>query len=246
MIISTSAIVLRTLDYSESSKIATLLTPDHGKIGVIVKGARKPKSKYAGYFETGNILDVVLYIKPTRSVQNLNEVAFRSKNWNIRQDFTKLAVVLAIIEMLDGLVHEYESANEIYELAETMINWINETSEDMVNVFPYILVRLADSSGFGLQLGEDIHPNNKQSGYLNVEDGSVTNDPGVGLSFKLSDFQFDYLKSAIGTKKSDMFRNGITKNEIKMLIHHLDVYLKHHIEGLRDRRSDLIFEQILQ
>lgn len=246
MIINTSAIVLRTLDYSESSKIATLLTPDHGKVGIIVKGARKPKSKYAGYFETGNILDVVIYIKPSRSIQNLNEVTFRSKNWNIRQDFTKLAVVLAIIEMLDGLVHESESANEIYELAETMINWINETNEDMVNVFPYILVRLADASGFGLQLEENLHLDIKKTGYFNIEDGSVTIDPGGGLSFKLSDFQFEYLKSAIVTKKSDMFRNGIPKNEIKKLIHHLDVYLKHHIEGLRDRRSDLIFEQILQ
>lgn len=246
MIVSTSAIVLKTIDFKESSKIVTLLTPDYGKMGVMVKGARKPKSKYAGYFETGNILDVVLYFKPTRSVQNLNEVAFRSRNWKVRQDFTKLAIVLALIEMIDGLVHEYEAANEMFSLSETIINWINETDEDMVNVFPYILVRLADCSGVGLQLGENHVIDHNKSGYLNVEDGSVMQDSGIGLSFKLTHLQFDYLISAIGKKKSDIFRNGISKNEIKMLIHHLDVYLKHHIEGLRDRRSDMIFEQILQ
>ena len=50
MIISTAAIVLKSIDFQESSKIVTLLTPEHGKIAVMVRGCRKPKSKFAGFF----------------------------------------------------------------------------------------------------------------------------------------------------------------------------------------------------
>lgn len=245
MIVNTPAIVLRCVDFKESSKIVTLLTPDHGKIGVMVRGARKPKSRFSGYFETGNVLDVVLYIKSTRSVQNLQEVSFRSKNWNVRTDFTKLAILMALVEMLDGMVHAAESAVEMYNLAEKMVVWINDTNEDMVNVFPYIQIRLADASGIGIQVQDDTANENNQSMFLNVEDGMVTSEPGVGLSFKLTPLQANYLRLSILSKKSEMFRNGISKNEIKMLIRHLDVYLKHHIDGLRDRRSDVIFDQLL-
>ena len=41
MITNSKAIILRCIDYQESSKILTLLTPDHGKIAVIARGAKK-------------------------------------------------------------------------------------------------------------------------------------------------------------------------------------------------------------
>ena len=45
-IIKTEAVVLSKLNYGDSSSIASLFTEDFGKLSVIVKGARSPKSKY--------------------------------------------------------------------------------------------------------------------------------------------------------------------------------------------------------
>jgi DNA repair protein RecO (recombination protein O) len=244
MIVSTSSIVLKSIDFKESSKIVTLLTPGHGKFAVIVKGARKPKNKYSGYFETGNILDVIVFIKNNRSVQNLNEVNYRFKNWGIRQDFEKLALVMAIIEMADQLVHENESAADFYNLVEKMICWVNDTTEKVVNVFPYIQMRLAELSGIGLQVNTNADVKDKTM-FLNVEDGTIADEPGIGLSFKLTQYQLEYVLTALSKKNSSVFRNEIPKKEIKLLIHHLDVYFKHHIDGMRDRKSDSIFDQIL-
>lgn len=246
MIVNTSAIVLKSIDFKESSKIVTLLTPGHGKLAVIVKGARKLKSKYSGYFETGNILDVVMYIKPSRTVQNLSEASYRYKNWMIRQDFSKLALIMAIIEMTDQLVHENESAQDFYELIEKMICWVNDTNTNVVNVFPYIQLRLAELSGIALQVSGAFNNSDlNKNGYLNVEDGVIDDQPGIGLSFKLTPAQLLYLINSIKTRNSSVFRNEIEQKEIKVLIHHLDVYFKHHIEGIRDRKSDSIFDQIL-
>lgn len=245
MILSTPALVLRTVDFKESSKIVTLLTPEHGKFGVMVRGARKPKSKFAGYFETGNLLDVVVYMKASRSVQNLTEVSFRQRNWRIRSEFDRLALLMATIEMVDGMVHELEPSSDLFYLVEKMISWFNETDVEMALIFPYIQIRLAEINGIGLQFELQSIDTQQQDYFLNIEDGIVSVDAGLGLAFKLTKLQYDYLEKAIHSKKSEQFRNGISKNDIKLLIRHLDLYLKHHIDGLRDRKSDQIFDQLL-
>lgn len=245
MILNSPALVLRTVDFKESSKIVTLLTPEYGKFGVMVRGARKPKSKFAGYFETGNLLDVVVYMKHTRSIQNLSEVSFRQRNWTIRTDFDRLAVLMATIELIDGIVHEQEPSVELFSLAERIISWLNESNEDMATIFPYIQLRLAEVSGIGLQFESNYQIKSSSDCYLNIEDGIISRIPGIGLAFKLTSLQEDYLEKSLLARKTDQFRNGISKNEIKLLIRHLDVYLKHHIDGLRDRKSDHIFDQLL-
>jgi DNA repair protein RecO len=245
MILSSPALVLRTVDFKESSKIVTLLTPEYGKFGVMVRGARKPKNKYSGYFETGNLLDVVVYMKPSRSVQNVTEVSFRQKNWRIRSEFDRLAVLMATVELVDGMVHEQEPSFELFELVERIISWLNDTPDDMAKVFPYIQIRLAEVSGIGLQFDKDFEFGSSPNYFFNIEDGIISQNPGIGLSFKLTSLQLDYLHHTLKSRKSEQFRNGISKNDIKLLIRHMDVYLKHHIDGLRDRKSDLIFDQLL-
>ncbi len=46
LLIRVEGLVIRTTDYGEGHKIATLLTPTHGKFGVVVRGAKKPKSRF--------------------------------------------------------------------------------------------------------------------------------------------------------------------------------------------------------
>ena len=43
MIISTNAIVLKTIRYGDSSIISRLFTENHGKVSIIAKGAWRPK-----------------------------------------------------------------------------------------------------------------------------------------------------------------------------------------------------------
>lgn len=249
MNVSTPAIVLRSIDFKESSKIVTLLTPEHGKVGVMVRGARKLKSKFSGYFEVSNVLDVQLIIKQSRSVQNITEVSYRYKNFATRQDFERLSNAIATVELIDCLIHENEAAGELYYTAEKILCWLNESDVPLTLVFPYIQIRLADVSGIGLQLSHGQSLNEFQMDnktvYLNVEDGMISDEAGTGLVFKLTPAQKNYLLGALQSRSSDIFRNAISKNDIKLLIHHLDVYFKHHIDGFRDRRSDHIFEQLL-
>lgn len=245
MIVKTSAIVLKAIDFQETSKIVTLLTKSHGKIAVIAKGAKRPKSKYAGLMEMGNILDIVLFVKNTRSVQTISEAAYKKKAFNIRYDFQKMAISTAVIEMVYQLLHEHEINQPMYNFTESFLIWLNEVERDVRNLFPYLQLRLAELMGVGLQLNTDSLSENYEGMSLDMASGSIFKDNVHSSTWKLTSSQARYLILALQFKSSTILDLYISNKEIKNLIYILDVYLKHHIEGLKDRTSDAIFEQIL-
>ena len=58
--IITICIVLTRTDFQEADRILTLLTPDHGKVRVIAKGVRRPKSKMAGGIELFSVSEITV------------------------------------------------------------------------------------------------------------------------------------------------------------------------------------------
>ncbi len=90
MIVSTDAIVLRTVNYSETSIIATLLSKESGKITLMAKGARKPKSLFSAQFEPMNILNINYFHKDGRNMQLLKNSSFIEYSLSIRDRFDSL------------------------------------------------------------------------------------------------------------------------------------------------------------
>jgi DNA repair protein RecO (recombination protein O) len=244
LIRKTSAIVLRCTDYRESSRIVTLFTPDEGKVAVMVRSARSPKSKYSGLMQVGNILDVIYYQKSTRSVQSLTDATYREKTFNIQTDYSKLAVALGLLEMTDQLVHSNESNRELYQFVETVLVWLHGAEGEIRNLFPYILIRLADHMGIGLQFEAGYERSAGKIVYLNVNRGSFTEAPQDEVCYRLSGSQSTYINLVFNGKTSILLNHKLDSAELKQLIQHIDVYLKYHIEGLKDRKSDAIFDQI--
>jgi len=244
MITHTEAIVFKTVDYQESSKIVTMFTREHGKIALMVRGVKKPKSKFSGLIEIGNILDVVYYYKSSRSVQILSEASYSVKNKNYRLDFEKMATMTSAIELISQLLHENEVNKPLFDFTKNMLIWLNEAEIHPPKIFPYLQIRLADLTGIGLQL--DQKNINRQTNYLNLESGLISDESISSHSYKLTPKQHQYVSTAVQARSSALFGISFETGELKALINHLDRYLKYHVEGLRDRKSDAIFEQILQ
>lgn len=244
MITHTEAIIFKTVDYQESSKIVTMFTREHGKIALLVRGAKKPKSKFSGLIEIGNILDVVYYYKSSRSVQILSEASYAEKNKNLRTDFEKMATMTSAVELISQLLHENEVNGPLFDFTKAMLGWLDSADIHPPKIFPYLQIRLAELTGIGLQL--DLTNSDNQSNYLNLESGLVTNRSASSHSYKLSQNQLNYVKVALQSQSSTLFEISFETGELKKLIELLDRYLKYHVEGLKDRKSDAIFEQILQ
>ncbi len=244
MITHSEAIIFKTVDYQESSKIVTMFTREHGKIALIVKGVKKPKSKFSGLIEIGNLLDVVYYFKDSRSVQFLSEASYAEKLMNLRTDFEKMATMTSAIELISQLLHDNEVNEPLFDFTKQVLIWLNSADIHPPKIFPYLQLRLANLAGIGLR--PDEIDSEGQTNYLNLESGLISTKSGSSHSYKLTQNQFNYVRIALQSKSSKLFDIPFETGELKALIANLDRYLKYHVEGLKDRTSDAIFEQILQ
>ena len=99
-IIRTDAIVLRGLDYGETSRIVTLFTRERGKMSVMAKGARKTKSKFGSTLQPMSHVEVVFYYKPTRTLQILSESSHVRAFHDLQRSLEKITLGLRVVELV--------------------------------------------------------------------------------------------------------------------------------------------------
>ena len=110
----TEAVVLRGVDFSESSRIVTLLSPDRGRLVCMAKGARRPRSPLAGMLDTFNRLEVVYYWKDSRAVQQLGDTTLLNGYAGVKSDLDKATYAGFPLELVYKTAHENEPSHELY------------------------------------------------------------------------------------------------------------------------------------
>ena len=87
---STHGIILRTRPLTESSLIVHWLTPDLGRIATVAKGARRPKSPFAGKLDLFYAADFSFSRSRRSDLHTLREASLRETHGAIREDILKL------------------------------------------------------------------------------------------------------------------------------------------------------------
>lgn len=64
----TDAIVLRVSPFSATSHVVTWLTPDHGRINTLIKGACRPKSAFLGQYDLHYTCELIYYSREQRGM----------------------------------------------------------------------------------------------------------------------------------------------------------------------------------
>lgn len=146
-IIRTQAVVLRSLDYGETSQIVTLLTRKIGKIGVMAKGARRTTSSFGATLQPMAYTQVVFYYKPTRDLQTLSESDHVESFHRLRRDLDSITIGLRIVELVDALTEEEDPQPEVFALTVRALRRLNQTDERAANLWPYVQLRLAERLG---------------------------------------------------------------------------------------------------
>ncbi|MFB6272129.1 MAG: DNA repair protein RecO [Salinibacter sp.] len=146
-IIRTEAVVLRCLDYGETSQIVTLFTREKGKLGVMAKGARRPKSSFGATLQPMAYTQVVFYHKPTRTLQTLSESSHVESFHRLRRDLTSITVGLRIVELVDALMEEEDAQPEVFALLVRALRRLNTAKARVTNLWPYAQLRLAQLLG---------------------------------------------------------------------------------------------------
>lgn len=90
MIESATGIILRTRPLTETSLIVHWLTPNLGRIATVAKGARRPKSPFAGKLDLFYLADFSFSRSRSSDLHALRETALRETHGALRQDICKL------------------------------------------------------------------------------------------------------------------------------------------------------------
>jgi DNA repair protein RecO (recombination protein O) len=111
------ALVLRTTDWSESSRIATLWTREFGKVRVLAKGGRRLKSSFESALDLLTVCDIVLIRKSSGSLDLLTEAQVVRRFPRLRSDLSALHAAYYIAELLGDWTEEYDPHPVLFDEA---------------------------------------------------------------------------------------------------------------------------------
>ncbi|MCU0772398.1 MAG: DNA repair protein RecO [Verrucomicrobia bacterium] len=90
MIESARGIILRTQPLTETSLIVRWLTQDSGRLSTVAKGARRPKSPFAGRLDLFIEADLTFSRNPRSELHSLREVSVTDLHLALRNDVDRL------------------------------------------------------------------------------------------------------------------------------------------------------------
>jgi DNA repair protein RecO (recombination protein O) len=111
------ALVLRTTDWSETSRIATLWTRELGKVRVLAKGGRRLKSSFESALDLLTVCSIVLLRKSSGSLDLLTEAQVVQRFPRLRTDLAALHAGYYVAELLAEWTEDYDPHPTLYDEA---------------------------------------------------------------------------------------------------------------------------------
>ncbi|MCP8616894.1 DNA repair protein RecO [Salirhabdus salicampi] len=145
MIEKVSGIVIKTKDYGETHKIVTLFTKEKGKIGLVARGAKKPRSSMAAV--TQPFVYGLFMIQSGRNLGSLLQGEVIDSMREIKEDLMKTAYVSYLAELTDKVLDSSEPDPYLWD---QFLQSLERISEDETAEFISMIyeMKLYEKGGF--------------------------------------------------------------------------------------------------
>lgn len=153
MLYRVEGIVIRSMDYGEGNKIVTLCTESGGKVGVLVKGAKKPKSRHAALVQPFTYGQYVYFRNKGLGTLNAGEII--ESNHELREDLVKAAYAAYACELLDRVLQEEETGAFWFKQLKACLQALKEDKDPVVITGLYEM-KILQAAGYGPALDECI------------------------------------------------------------------------------------------
>ncbi len=115
--VRTMALVLRSVEVFETSKVVTLFTRDLGQVAALAKGARRLKSSFQAGLDLLSVCDIVLLHKASEALDLLTEAVLSERFDSLRHDLAALYAGYYISELLHDLTDHHDPHPRLFDAA---------------------------------------------------------------------------------------------------------------------------------
>ncbi len=151
----TEAVVVRGVDYSQTSRIVTFVTPGRGRLACMVKGARRPGSASGAALDTFSRVEIGVIWKESRSIQTLTDCLVLDSFPALKADLDKSMCGSVALEVALKTAHENEPSAPLYSALVQGLEGLAAWAGPAEVYACRMLLRLLSAAGFAPMLDRD-------------------------------------------------------------------------------------------
>ncbi len=151
MILTSESIVLHSRRYSDTSRIVTIFTRDLGKVTVVAKGARSPKSPFGSSLEPLGHIRATFYHGRNRDLHTLSAAEVVTLRRSLPFTLGKLEAGLSLCDTIGRTQPTEQPDLRVFNVLKHSMDSLETCDEEMA--FSIVLtsrLELANIMGFGL------------------------------------------------------------------------------------------------
>lgn len=111
----TQGIVIRSVDFSETSKVVTLFTEDLGKIAALAKGGRRLRGGFEVSLDLISVVGIGVLRKPSAELDLLTEAVLVERFAGLRKNLGSLYGAYYVAELLDAMTARHDPHPGLFE-----------------------------------------------------------------------------------------------------------------------------------
>lgn len=147
MLYRVEGIVIRSMDYGEGNKIITLCTEHYGKVGVLVRGAKKVRSRHAAMTQLFTYGEYVFF-RQNSGLGTLNSGEIMESHASLREDLYLAAYASYACELLDRTLQDEEVGSFWFTQLKACLSGLSSGKDPQI-VMHLFEMKVLQAAGYG-------------------------------------------------------------------------------------------------
>ena len=237
MLITTQAIVISAIKYSEADLIVKCFTKSSGLKSYLLRNILKSKKGKlrTAMFQPLMQLEIEANHKDKGTLETIREAKVAYQYRNLHTDITKTALVFFISDMLRSTIIEEEENSFLFDYLTTAITWL-DTHDTIANFHLLFLLKLTQYLGF---YPDETH---LEYEYFNLIEGTFESSE-INI-YCQNGKQIKILKELLGIKFDTLPEIKLNQKQRSDFLTMLLQYYELHLHGFKKPRSLAVLNSI--